>query len=40
VNGPRMWEFFIDNFILNSPKEPLLLGWNKRVYRKRLAKKS
>jgi dipeptidyl-peptidase-4 len=40
VNGPRMWEFFIDNLILNSPKEPLKVAWNKRVYRKRLAKNS
>lgn len=40
VNAARMWEFFVDNLILNSPKEPLKLAWNKRVYRKRMAAKS
>jgi dipeptidyl-peptidase-4 len=40
VNATRMWEFFVDNLILNSAKEPLKLAWNKRVYRKRLATKS
>ena len=35
VNPSRMWEFFVDNLILNSAKEPLKLAWNKRVYRKR-----
>src|SRR3954466_3064506 len=31
VNAGRMWEFFVDNLILNSAKEPLKLAWNKRV---------
>ncbi|HWA82014.1 MAG TPA: DPP IV N-terminal domain-containing protein, partial [Fimbriimonadaceae bacterium] len=35
VNASRMWEFFVDNLILNSAKEPLKLAWNKRAYRKR-----
>jgi len=36
VNPSRMWEFFVDTLILNSPGEPLKLAWNKRVYRKRV----
>lgn len=39
VDSSRMWEFFVDNLILNSAKEPLKLAWNKRTYRKRIAAK-
>lgn len=39
VNSSRMWEFFIDNLILNSAKEPLKLAWNKRAYRRRVAER-
>ncbi|HVT13973.1 MAG TPA: DPP IV N-terminal domain-containing protein [Fimbriimonadaceae bacterium] len=35
VNSSRMWEFFVDNLILSSAKEPLKLAWNKRAYRRR-----
>lgn len=35
VNASRMWEFFVDNLILNSAKEPLKLAWNRRAYRRR-----
>jgi dipeptidyl-peptidase 4 len=38
VNATRMWEFFVDNLILNSPKEPLTVAWNKRAYKKRVAR--
>src|SRR5579871_5576296 len=35
VNANRMWEFFVDNLILNpNSKDPLKLAWNKRSYRK------
>ncbi|MFI5385646.1 MAG: DPP IV N-terminal domain-containing protein [Fimbriimonadales bacterium] len=39
VNGRRMWEFFVDNLILNSNKEPLATAWNKWAYRKKIAAK-
>ncbi len=30
VNSNRMWEFFVDNLILNAPKDPVKLVWNRR----------
>src|ERR1044072_4175592 len=39
VNSTKMWEFFVENLILNPKKKPLATAWNKRAYRKSLARR-
>jgi dipeptidyl-peptidase 4 len=35
INQTRMWEFFMDNLILNHPADPLRQGWDQRFPRGR-----
>lgn len=39
VNSTKMWEFFVENLILNPKKRPLAVAWNKRIYRKSVARR-
>lgn len=39
VNSTKMWEFFVENLILNPKKRPLATAWNKRVYRRAVARR-
>ncbi|HWD40753.1 MAG TPA: DPP IV N-terminal domain-containing protein [Fimbriimonas sp.] len=39
MNATRMWEYFVTHLILQPRQDPLKTAWNKRKYRKSLAKR-